>query len=336
MTKFLVVGLGSMGKRRIRNLKQLKAGDIVGVDPREDRRKDAKERYGIEVVTNFKEGMKRDPDVVIICTPPDKHYPYAIEALRRGKHFFMEANVILTGLQEVIDESKKHPKLLAAPSATLRFKTAIRKIKEIVDSGEIGKVFCLHYHLGQHLPDWHPWEDYKKFYVSKRETGGCREMVAFELEWLTWIFGKVDKVTCMKDKLSDLDADIDDVYSIMLKFENGAQATLLIDVLSRWFFRTLRVIGSEGNIEWNWSDNCVRVYTAKNKTWKTYKEEKKVVEKGYVIEENMYLNEMRHLINAVKGKERYIYSLEDDKRVLELLEAIERSSDTGKHITVGG
>lgn len=332
--RFLIVGLGSMGKRRIRNLKQLKAGEIVGFDSREDRRKEAEKTYGIQTVPSVEHGMKWNPDVVIISTPPDKHYAYALEALRRDKHFFMEVNVVLKGLQEVINESKKHPRLLAAPSATFRFKTAIRKIKEIIDKGKIGKVLCLHYHLGQYLPDWHPWEDYKKFYVSKRKTGGCREMVAYELEWLTWIFGKVNKISCMKDKLSDLDIDIDDVYSILLKFENGAQATILIDVLSKQFFRTLRVIGSEGNIEWSWSDNCVKMYLPKNKTWKTYKEEKKVVKKGHVTEENMYVNEMRHLIKAVKGEEKYIYSLEDDKRVLKLLELAEKSSDTNKHLMV--
>jgi hypothetical protein len=48
----------------------------------------------------------------------------------------------------------------------------------------------------------------------------------------------------------------------------------------------------------------------------------------------MYIDEMRHLIAAVEGKERYSYSLADDKRVLDTLYAAERSSDTRQHVTI--
>ena len=71
--KFLLVGLGSMGKRRIRNLQHLKAGEIFGFDPRADRREESAGRYGIQTCASFDDGMARDPDAVIISTPPDLH-----------------------------------------------------------------------------------------------------------------------------------------------------------------------------------------------------------------------------------------------------------------------
>ena len=47
---FLIIGLGSMGKRRVRNLQALGYRNIIGFDMREDRRKEAKEKYGIQTV----------------------------------------------------------------------------------------------------------------------------------------------------------------------------------------------------------------------------------------------------------------------------------------------
>ena len=77
--KFLIVGLGSMGKRRIRNLQYLKAGKIIGFDTREDRAKDAEEKYNIQAFTDFEEAMGQNPDAVIISTPPDLHVKYALQ-----------------------------------------------------------------------------------------------------------------------------------------------------------------------------------------------------------------------------------------------------------------
>src|SRR5436190_1017169 len=77
--------------------------------------------------------------------------------------------------------------------------------------GTIGRPLAFTHHVGQYLPDWHPWEDYRTFYVSRRATGAAREIVLFELNWLSSLFGPVTAVTGMKAKLSSLEADIDDI-----------------------------------------------------------------------------------------------------------------------------
>ena len=100
--KFLIVGLGSMGKRRIRNLKYLKAGEIIGFDTMEARRKEAEEKYGIKTFDDFDKAKKEQPDAFIISTPPDLHVKYAMEAAKHNKHFFMEASVVDEGMDELI------------------------------------------------------------------------------------------------------------------------------------------------------------------------------------------------------------------------------------------
>jgi len=91
----LVVGLGSMGKRRVRNLCALGVERIVGFDVREDRRREAADRYQVDVVPTLERGLASKPDVMIISTPPHRHVEFARAAVDAGIPFFMEANCFL-------------------------------------------------------------------------------------------------------------------------------------------------------------------------------------------------------------------------------------------------
>ena len=74
--KFLVIGLGSMGKRRVRCLKALGFNDILGFDTREDRLKESIEKYDIKGIHSFKTIDLKTIDAFIISTPPDLHNHY--------------------------------------------------------------------------------------------------------------------------------------------------------------------------------------------------------------------------------------------------------------------
>ena len=171
--KFLVVGLGSMGKRRIRNLKQLSQNNIIGFDPRNDRCAESHEKYGIETFTDISLALKEKPDAMIISTPPDLHMHYAKIAINNKIHFFTEASVVQEEMDEVI-QKLKNSNIIGSPSCTMRYHPIILKVNELIISDKIGKPLAFLYHSGQYLPDWHPWEDYRTFYVSKRKTGACR------------------------------------------------------------------------------------------------------------------------------------------------------------------
>lgn len=330
--KLLIVGLGSMGKRRIRNLQYLKAGEIIGFDTREDRTKEAEEKYHIQTFTDFDDAMAESPDAFIISTPPDLHTKYALIAARNNKHFFTEASVVDEGMDELI-ATCKGKRIVAAPSCTMRFNPSVKRIKELIDGGAIGKPLLFTYHSGQYLPDWHPWEDYRKFYVAKRETGAAREIVSFELVWLTWIFGSVDTISCFMGKTSILDADIDDFYQILMKFKNHVTGNIQIDVVSRVADRSCKVFGDEGVIFWSWGEN-IKVYEANSKHWDEYSEKSGTSVEGYdeKIKEEPYIEEMSSYIKAIKREQKYPYTLEEDKVVLRLLNAAEESSQNKIHV----
>jgi predicted dehydrogenase len=330
--RFLVVGLGSMGKRRIGNLQTIGDVEVAGFDVKESRRREAQERFQIQTFRTPEEAFSFKPDALIVSTPPDQHVEWGLEAAKRGIPFFMEASVVDDGMDELIKLCEQQ-NVSGVPSCTMRFHPAVAMAKSVVEGGQVGRPLAFLYHLGQYLPDWHPHEDYRSFYVANRRTGGCREMVSFELEWLLWLFGEAATVSCMKGRTCVLDADIDDVYQILLRFRNGVFGSMLIDVVSRVQYRDLKVLCENGVAVWDWQAKRLSVYRSNEKRWQ------ELFPAGITLarmpEEQMYVDEMRYFIRVVRGDEKPMYTMTDDKRTLALLYAAERSSESESHVMLG-
>lgn len=332
---FLVVGLGSMGKRRVRCLKALGYKNIFGYDSREDRRAEAEEKYGIKTWQDFTQALSEvKPSALIISVPPDVHYEYIKIAIKNNIHFFVEASVVDTDM-ELIKSNLKNCKIVAAPSATLLFHPAIQKTSEIVMSGELGKLSNIVLHSGQYLPDWHTYESVRDYYVSNPATGGGREIVPFELTWMTKVFGFPNRVCGNFRKTIDIEgADtIDDTYNFLMDYGNYL-ASVTVDVVSRNATRRLLINGDKKQLVWDWDFNCIKVFEPEKNSWEERKYKMKSAETGYNanIGENMYIEELRCFIEAIEGKHPYISTMEGDHKVLKLLYAIEESDRTSKYV----
>lgn len=330
--RLLIIGLGSMGKRRIRNLKRAGITDVVGFDPKPERREEATKNLGIEAVADVKDGMARNPTAVIISTPPNLHMGYAMMAAQAGKHFFTEAGTSAEGLAEV-DAVARDKGIVAAASCTMRYQPSIKKMKELIAQGAIGRVMAYTHHCGQWLPDWHPDEDYRTFYVSRRETGACREIVPFELTWINWLVGDDPaQVAGMKAKVSKLDCDIDDLYQLLIRYRSGAIGHVQVDVLARAPVRGIRLVGSEGTLEWSLTDRRCKLFRAGTAEWEVFEEPAPKIEPGYseMSNEAMYDEEIAGFLAAIRGETRWGNSLTDDLATLEVLFAAEKADGQGQ------
>lgn len=328
--KVLVVGLGSMGKRRVRCLKRLGVTDITGFDPRADRREESQSKYGIATVGEWTQAKALPVDAWVVSTPPDTHVGYGFQALEHGTSFFTEANVTdprMAELTAALDKSN----VVGAPSCTMRYYFGPRRIKELVQAGAVGRPLTFTYQSGQYLPDWHPWESYKDFYVSKRATGACREIVPFELSWLIDVFGPVCSLSCMKDRLGDLDADIDDIYQLLLRFDNKVIGHLMVDVIARPAVRLFRLLGTLGTVEWDHGLKRLRHYDSKAETWKEETQDVGSTEPGYLHSEEPYVDEMADFVAAVRRERPWPYPFADDEKILSLLDRAETSDKLGRN-----
>ncbi len=335
--RFLIIGLGSMGKRRIRCLQALGFTDLAGYDPREDRRAEVESRYKITTYSDFSVALKEaNPSVFIISVPPAIHHEYIKIALKHGIHFFVEASVVDTDMEKIIEELQK-TKIVAAPSATLLFHPAIQKISHLVATGALGKISNVIFHSGQYLPDWHTYEKVSDYYVSNPLTGGGREIVPFELSWFTKVFGFPSRVAGNFRKTIHIEGaeSIDDTYNFLLDYGNFL-ATVTVDVVSRHATRRLLINGDKKQLIWDWDLNHVKLYHPEKSSWEEIPYEMKGAESGYNpnIGENMYIEEIRNFTDAVQNRRAFLNTMENDHRILKLLYAIEKSDKQSQFVTI--
>jgi predicted dehydrogenase len=336
MKKWLIFGIGgSMGSRRCRNLQELGYTDIVGYDMNTESAKKAVKKYNIQYVEKLKDLCNYKFDAAIISVPPLQKQKYIDLSNRFNVPCFIEADVTeYTGNYY--------------SSATLRHHPAIQKIKELLDTGALGKVYTFTYHLGQSIYDWHPGCDMKAYYAAQKESGACREMFCFEIAWMSYLLGSpIDAKGLIDKKLGDPDITADDVYAASVEFYNKKQAvwvepinenntlfkalnsntvtgTVLIDIISRPAIRELRIVGEKCNLLWNWKDSYISLEHPDGAVI-TYGYERGKAADGYNanICEDMYVAEMKNFIDAIQGKAKYLYTREDEKAVMGILGKVE-------------
>lgn len=325
MSGYYIKGLGSMGKRRVRCLMALgvKPEEIWGSDIRQDRCNEARDKYGINIVSDETGFDFEKIRAVIVSLPPDRHKIGVDIAVKYHKPVFVEASVVLDEVLEIQNCSKN---IFVAPSCTFVFHPMIREVKKIVESGKLGKVCNFSYHSGQFLPDWHSWENVNDFYVSNRETGGAREIVPYELTWITDVFGFPNDIKGYFRKTGDIGCDIEDSYVSTLDYGDMVGG-FLVDVMSRYPARNLIINFQNGQIQWRWDAKRLEVFDAKAEVTTYMNQEGQLHEEGYsdMIGEQMYIDEIAAFLAGIKNPTAYPNSLDKDIKVLRLLNKLEDS-----------
>lgn len=323
--KFLVVGLGSMGKRRIRLLKFNYSNiELIGVDTKEDRKKEVEKLFNIKTYKNLDRAIeKENPVAVLVCTSPIYHSEIILKCLDKNINIFTEINLLDKNYDDIIASAKSR-NLKLFLSSTFLYRNEIKYIKEKTIKE---KNLTYRYHVGQYLPDWHPWESYKDFFVGDKVTNGCRELFAIELPWIIDTFGEIEGLSFIKNKVTNLEINYHDNYVVVLKHKNGNIGTLNIDVVSRKAIRNFEVYNENIHLFWDGTPNSLNEFNIESKVMKNikvYKEVEKDNRYSENIIENAYLDELDAFIKYLNGDDSFIrYSFEKDKYTLSIIDEIE-------------
>ncbi len=322
----MVIGLGSMGRRRIRLLKTIDSLiNIVGIDMRPERRWQAEEEFGIETEETLDNALsKYCPDSAFISTSPLSHNELIRICLENGLNVFSELNLTSEGYDENIKLARKRGKVLFL-SSTFLYRKEIQYINDAVD--ECGCRLSYMYHAGQYLPDWHPWESYKDYFVGDKRTNGCREFMAIEFPWITKVFGRISTFTALGSRDSSLEIDFNDTYGILLEHDTGHKGLILLDIVSRKAVRRLEISGENLYLTWSGTpDSLFRYVPARKKDDQIILYKSAENREGYsaFIIEDAYRSEIENFLNVIKGKESPRYSFERDKEILSLIDQIEK------------
>lgn len=323
--KFLGVGLGSMGKRRIRLLKFNYSNiELIGVDTKEDRKKEVEKLFNIKTYKNLDRAIeKENPVAVLVCTSPIYHSEIILKCLDKNINIFTEINLLDKNYDDIIASAKSR-NLKLFLSSTFLYRNEIKYIKEKTIKE---KNLTYRYHVGQYLPDWHPWESYKDFFVGYKVTNGCRGLFAIELPWIIDTFGEIEGLSFIKNKVTNLEINYHDNYVVVLKHKNGNIGTLNIDVVSRKAIRNFEVYNENIHLFWDGTPNSLNEFNIESKVMKNikvYKEVEKDNRYSENIIENAYLDELDAFIKYLNGDDSFIrYSFEKDKYTLSIIDEIE-------------
>jgi predicted dehydrogenase len=158
--RIAVVGLGYWGPNLIRNINEFEGAEpVVACDLRTDALAAIARRYpAVDVTTSFLDVLA-DPRVeaVVLATPVSRHHPMAAAALRAGKHVFVEKPLAASS-DEALDliERADRAGLVVMPGHTFLYSPPVMRIKELIDSGELGDIYFIstsRVNLGLHQSD---------------------------------------------------------------------------------------------------------------------------------------------------------------------------------------
>ncbi len=323
--RVVVIGLGSMGRRRIRLIKRYNQEfEVIGVDLNVDRRKQAEDELQIETASDLDSLVSKSAfDCAFICTAPLSHATLISLCLNHNLHVFTEINLVADDYQKNIALAKDKNKLLFL-SSTFLYKKEVEKINSLVNVQN--KKLNYSYHIGQYLPDWHPWESYKDFFVIDKRTNACREIFAIELPWLQLVFGEIVDVVVKKSKNSELELDYDDNYLVLIEHANGHKGMLAVDVVSRKAVRNFELYGEDLYLSWDGTTDGMKVLDLESKEEEElqfYQEVEQLAEYSAFIAENPYFEEIKAFFTVLAGKQQAIYDFNDDYTTLQLIDKIE-------------
>ncbi len=333
MAEYLIVGQGSMGKRRVRCLlaNGRQPQQIAVFDEREDRLTESQQNYGVQPIRSL-EAALQDPGIraVFVSVPGALHVRFCLAAARAGKHWFSEVplSVNLDGLDELFALTEKG--LVGAPGCQVLFHPLAGVLKNWSQAVETGAILAASYVFGSYLPDWHPHEDYRKFYASNQAMGGGNlDVLAQELVWIRWILDQaITAVTCRSSKVGSLELaeGTPDHQEIILEFENSLMLSMHLDLHDRTHERLIRLSSESSTAKWSTLEDRVRFFSEGEWT-----EEIQPQDLGPEIP---YHREIAHFLSCIDGEGRWPVELSTAREIVGVLLAVQKSAAEGRTVPI--
>jgi predicted dehydrogenase len=246
--KHFIIGLGSIGRRHAETLRR-RGHEVVAYDvrPPEDAR-------SIPVVPDLGSGWAANPDLVWICTPTHLHADYAVEALRRGNHVFIEKPVAhdMESARNIWNAwNEMRQKRLVWVGCNMRFHPAVGKLREAIADGHVGRPLIYRIHFSHYLPYMRVGQDYRQLYAADvRQGGGIVFDDIHDIDLALRLAGPVRTIRGITARSGALDINAEDIAHISLVHANGALSEIHMDYLRRGKSRGIEVIGEQGSLEW--------------------------------------------------------------------------------------
>jgi predicted dehydrogenase len=334
--KILIIGLGGIGQRHTRNLRAL-LGDSVEIIAYRVRRlthvvtptmgadteRNVEDVYNIRTFPTLEEALAEKPNIAFVCNPSSLHVTVTRACLAAGCDVFLEKPLAdsLDGTAELVELAHRH-KRIAMVGYQLRFHPCVIRLTEIVRSGVLGNLLGVRATIGEYLPNWHPYEDYRIMYASRADLGGGVVLSQIhEFDYLYSLFGLPRRIYALGGHWSELEVDVEDTASILMEAPLGGRVLpiqLHQDFLQSPPSRQCEVIGDRGRAVMDLVSLTVSLFTRG-------KSEPEVFRLENFDRNNLFLDQTRHFLHCVETREKPIVDIADAVQSLRMALAVKQS-----------
>lgn len=315
--KILVIGYGSIGKRHVDNLLKMNNTEILVVT-----NQNYKSTKFCKFFKNIHDALNEKPHAAIIANNTNEHMKTAVKLAKEKIDIFIEKPLShsIIGMNELLTHTRKH-NLVTMIGCNLRFHENIICIKNLIEKKSIGRIISVQAESGSYLPNWHPYENYRKSYASNSKLGGGVILTCIhEIDYLYWFFGSVKNIIARSGQFGNLKISAEDLSTSIIEFKNGVIGEIHLDYLQQSDIRRCKIIGTDGIIQWDSTSNSVQLFSARTKKWKQ-------IYKIQNYDRNlMYEKEISHFIKCVNNRKQTINPLKEGFETLKIALAIKKSS----------
>jgi predicted dehydrogenase len=343
--KILLIGLGGIGQRHARNLRTLLGPDldliayraralsgVITPELRLDSTRSVEREYNVRRCDTLNAALGESPDIAFVCNPSSMHMDTALQCAAAGCDLFIEKPLShnLTDVYKLIDSVAANH-CIATVGYQMRFHPSIQQLRAILSAGAIGQPLAVRGVVGEFLPSWHGYEDYRTMYASRSELGGGVILSQIhEFDYLYAMFGLPMRVFAIGGHWSSLEIDVEDTASIMLECATEGRALpvhVQLDYLQNPPIRRCEVVGDQGKVSIDLITNETILYAGRGSECERTKPEK--------FERNqLFVDELKLFLECVETRRQPIVTLQDGVESLRIALAAKQSIATGRVVTL--
>jgi predicted dehydrogenase len=275
----------------------------------------------------LEDAVKIGLDGAIICSPAVVHARQAGLLLGKGVSVLIEKPVdaSLSNAKHLVEiAGRSHG--VCVVGYVFRHHPGFLHIQRRVKSGDLGELIGVRAEARSFLPEWRPGRDYRNTVSAKSSLGGgvLREL-SHELDYVSELFGPIVSVNAAVTRTGLLDIDVEDRAEILMENASNAPISVYLDFCSRVARRELHAWFTKGELTWDiLSNRITEVDLNGNITQQTLQ----------ITRDELFIRELGHFFDCVEREVPPVCPIEDGLRVLRLIAAAERSSHSGRKITI--
>jgi predicted dehydrogenase len=326
--KIAVIGLGSIGRRHLGNLRTIGVEVLHAYDVTEAQRAASAAQFPYAQVMPTLEAALDGVAGVVVCTPPSSHLEIARLAATRGAHLMIEKPLAVSaeGLEDLLRSCDTRG-LRVLTAYNWRYWPPMQFAERLLGEGRIGAVHAGRTEYAYHLSTRYPGEDYRRFYMADaKQGGGCLLDESHAIDYMRWLLGEVIEVSAAVERVSKLEISTDDLADLTVRFASGAIGNIHMNLFAWNVHSHLEIMGEKGVIQWRRLENEIRVFDPTANRWEIYPFGGQL--------NDMYVEEARHFLACIRGEASPRCDGWDGLKTMRVIDAARRAASERRWIRV--